>query len=302
MRLFRSPGMLLLFLCALSACLLAMLLAGCGDSGGSPSSSSASGSIGGIALTVSWPTIQSVTRDIPASATSIVCTVTQNGQTVGAATITRPATTGQIGNIPVGAATVNEIAKDATGASVASGSTTVTVVANQYVPATLQLTPGSGGGGTPGTNSTDGAAMVWVPGGSFTMGTAYGAWWNAPLTQQVTLSGYWIYKYDVTVAQYRAFCTATGYALPPYPTGVGYSWTNYTDWTASQLQQMPIVNVAWSDAEAYCAWAGVTLPTEAQWEYAARGPAENNYPWGGTVTAADPNNGWDQTKCANYYN
>ena len=209
--------MLLLFLCALSACLLAMLLAGCGDSGGSPSSSSASGSIGGIALTVSWPTIQSVTRDIPASATSIVCTVTQNGQTVGAATITRPATTGQIGNIPVGAATVNEIAKDATGASVASGSTTVTVVANQYVPATLQLTPGSGGGGTPGTNSTDGAAMVWVPGG---IHHGHGLWRSGGMrryTQQVTLSGYWIYTYDVTVAQYRAFCAATGHALPPWP-------------------------------------------------------------------------------------
>jgi len=65
---------------------------------------------------------------------------------------------------------------------------------------------------------------------------------------------------------------------------------------------MPMVNVTWNDCKAYADWAGVQLPTEAQYEYAVRGPLGNNYPWGGTATAADPNNGWDQTKCANYYN
>ena len=65
---------------------------------------------------------------------------------------------------------------------------------------------------------------------------------------------------------------------------------------------MPIVNVAWADAQAYATWAGVSLPTEAQYEYAARGPAENNYPWGGTATAADPGNGWNQNNCANAWN
>ena len=62
-------------------------------------------------------------------------------------------------------------------------------------------------------NPKDGAELVSVPGGMFTMGTEYGAWWDAPQTQQVTLSGYSIYKYEVTVAQYRAFCTATSHAL-----------------------------------------------------------------------------------------
>jgi formylglycine-generating enzyme required for sulfatase activity len=117
---------------------------------------------------------------------------------------------------------------------------------------------------------------------------------------QVTLSGYWIYKYDVTVAQYRAFCAASGHALPSFPSG--YSWAGKSGWDDAALQQHPIVNVSWKDAHAYATWARVSLPTEAQWEYAARGPAENNYPWGGTATAADETNGWDQTKCANYFN
>jgi len=162
---------------------------------------------------------------------------------------------------------------------------------------------------TPGTNTADGAAMVWVPRGSFTMGTPYNAWWNTPYTQQVTLSGYWIYKYQVTVAQYLAFLSAnptyispdSHSHLPPWP-GNQYSWAGKSSWTDSAVQQFPIVNVSWNDCEAYATWAGVSLPTEAQYEYASRGPLENNYPWGGTATATDPNNGWDQTKCANSYN
>jgi len=118
--------------------------------------------------------------------------------------------------------------------------------------------------------------------------------------QEVTLTGYWIYQYEVTVAQYRAFCTATGRTLPSFPSG--YSWAGKTGWANPALQQHPIVNVTWYDAKLYADWAGVSLPTEAQWEYAARGPAGRNYPWGGTATAGDPYNGWDQTKCANCYN
>ena len=151
------------------------------------------------------------------------------------------------------------------------------------------------------TNATDSAAMVWAQGGTFTMGTEFGAVGAAPHTQQVTLSGFWIYKNDVTVAQYMAYCAATGHAPPPWP-GNMYSWAGKSGWTDPTIQQHPIVNVSWADATAYAAWAKAALPTEAQWEYAARGPAEYNYPWGGTATASDQHNGWDQTKCANSYN
>ena len=179
-------------------------------------------------------------------------------------------------------------------------------------PITLTTADGTASSATSFTalNSIDGAARVWVPGGTFTMGTLYGyVWWNAPYTQQVTLSGYWIYQNEVTVAEYRAFCAATGYALPAYPSAANVyrsytPWSQNADWTgtAGNLQQTPIVMVSWYDATAYAAWAQVQLPSEAQYEYAARGPSESNYPWGGTATAADPINGWDATKCANYWN
>jgi len=150
-------------------------------------------------------------------------------------------------------------------------------------------------------NPIDKAEMVWVPGGAFIMGSIDGVGEDDERpAHQVTLSGYWMYKYKVTVAQYLAFCTATGRELPEFPWG--YSWSGKSGWTDPALRQHPIVNVSWNDAKAYADWAKVSLPTEAQWEYAARGPRGRNYPWGGTATAADPYNGWDQTKCANYYN
>ncbi|MEI7832657.1 MAG: SUMF1/EgtB/PvdO family nonheme iron enzyme [bacterium] len=151
------------------------------------------------------------------------------------------------------------------------------------------------------TNAKDNTAMVWIPGSTFTIGSPAGVGEeDEQPAHQVTLSGYWIYRNDVTVAQYRAFCTTTGRALPTFPSG--FSWRGKTGWDDPALQQHPIVNVSWNDAKAYADWAGVTLPTEAQWEYAACGPQGNNYPWGGTATKDDKYNGWDVTKCANYAN
>ena len=151
------------------------------------------------------------------------------------------------------------------------------------------------------TNVKDGSEMVWVPGGTFTMGNAvgYGEEREHP-AHQVTLDGYWIFQYDVTVAQYRDFCTATGHELPQFPSR--NSWEGKTGWDDPALQQHPIVNVSWNDAKAYADWASVTLPTEAQWEYAARGPRGYNYPWGGTISKNDSTNGWDATKCASHSN
>jgi formylglycine-generating enzyme required for sulfatase activity len=91
----------------------------------------------------------------------------------------------------------------------------------------------------------------------------------------VVLDSYYIYKTPVTVRQYRQFCEAQGKAMPSAP---------YWGWK----EDHPMVRVSWEEAKAYCAWAGVTLPTEAQWEKAARGTDGRKYPWG---------NDWDSSKC-----
>ena len=114
-------------------------------------------------------------------------------------------------------------------------------------------------------NAVDGAALVWVPGGTFTMGSPEGVGEDREHPAHlVTLTGFWLYKYEVTVAQYRDFCTATERVLPKFPDDC-WSWQGKRGWKDPALQQHPIVNVNWNDAQAYAAWAKAALPTEAQW-------------------------------------
>jgi formylglycine-generating enzyme required for sulfatase activity len=149
-------------------------------------------------------------------------------------------------------------------------------------------------------NPADGAIVVWVagtreacPGGKVRMGTSAGemgallranAWkadWDGYAQSErpvhgVELTGFWIYRSEVTVGQYARFIGATRHR-PPY------------EWDAQKgAPDLPVVGVTWDDAAAYCEWAGAALPSEAQWEYAARGPERLIYPWG---------NAWDRSRC-----
>jgi len=94
------------------------------------------------------------------------------------------------------------------------------------------------------------------------------------------LSAYEIMKYPVTVAQYREFCIATGRSIPPPP---DWKWQDGQD-------NHPAVSITWYDAAAFGAWLGMALPTEEEWEKAARGTDGREYPWG---------NDWDASKCRN---
>ncbi len=119
----------------------------------------------------------------------------------------------------------------------------------------------------------DGSILIYIPKGEFTMGSNDGASDEKPV-HNVYLDGYFIGKYEVTNRQYKKFCDAAGHSYPPNPgfSGMSDYFNNYPD--------HPVVEVSWDDVIAYCGWAGLRLPTEAEWEKAARGTDARKYPWG----------------------
>jgi len=163
-------------------------------------------------------------------------------------------------------------------------------------------------------NSVDGATYVYVPAGEFIMGssdeqvnkaydlceTYYGdcnlhVLKDSQPQQSVYLDSYWIMQTEVTNAQYRKFMDAGGYTIETYWSPEGWAWrtkNNVTEpegyWTLPNFSgaEQPIMDVSWYEAEAYANWLSETsgidfgLPTEAQWEKAARGTDGRSFPWG----------------------
>jgi len=115
----------------------------------------------------------------------------------------------------------------------------------------------------------DPTPMVLVPAGEFTMGTNQGADHEKP-EHRVYLDAYSMDLYEVTTGQYEQFLEETSFDPPP-------SWTTMAK---PGYENHPVVNVDWKDANNYCKWAGKRLPTEAEWEKAARGTDGRIYPWG----------------------
>lgn len=149
-------------------------------------------------------------------------------------------------------------------------------------------------------NLVDGLEYIYIPAGSFLMGCVPGdtsCWKEEKPQHRVRITkGFWISKTEITVDAFRKFVNTTGYVSQSEKENKGRMYKNQLDdweWTTGLTWKTPIepnqvaegkwpvAHVSWTDAQAYCKWAGGGLPTEAQWEYASRGGRENElYHWG----------------------
>jgi formylglycine-generating enzyme required for sulfatase activity len=122
----------------------------------------------------------------------------------------------------------------------------------------------------------DGAPAALVPAGNFTRGDDE----ESP-RREIYLDAFYIDRFEITTGRYAKFLAATGASRPP------------DGWESLDLKsgdELPVVGVDWNDASAYCKWAGRRLPTESEWEKAARGTDARRYPWGDTSPTLDQAN------------
>lgn len=161
---------------------------------------------------------------------------------------------------------------------------------NPFPPASDRLQPGDSPseppttdrvgaeGGTAGPISLVNS-MVLIPAGEFIMGNESG-FANERPRHKVFLDAYYIDTYEVTNAEYKKFVDATGHAIPR----VNAFWAEPFNWRNGTYPpgkaDHPVVLVDWKDATAFAKWAGKRLPSEAEWEKAARGPTPRPWPWG----------------------
>jgi serine/threonine-protein kinase len=150
--------------------------------------------------------------------------------------------------------------------------------------ATPTPTPEEAGDETPEkrTSDMDGMELIYIPAGKFNMGYGTGNADESP-AHDVMLDDYWIDRTEVTNGQY-ALCVEAGVCAPPISNG-SFARTDY--YNNAVYEDYPVIYVNYEQAQDYCEWAGRRLPTEAEWEKAARGTDGRIYPWGNT--APSPN-------------
>ena len=119
--------------------------------------------------------------------------------------------------------------------------------------------------------------MVLIPAGKFTVG-------EKGKQKEVYLDSFYIDLFEVTNEQYKRFVRATRSMSSYYATNTAFNGSD-----------QPVVGVSWFDAQSYCTWAGLRLPTEAEWVKAARGSDNRRYPWGHKKEEANANHGYDES-------
>lgn len=130
--------------------------------------------------------------------------------------------------------------------------------------------------------------MVEIPSGSFPMGVPPGdrdGGRDEYPRHEVLLDRFWIDQFEVTNGRYVEFVKSAGHRVPQNPTNPTRNlWQG--DSITESLAERPVINVDWFDADAYCKWAGKRLPTEAEWEKAAKGTSDRRFPWGNVEPTA----------------
>lgn len=159
----------------------------------------------------------------------------------------------------------------------------------------LQRDPGNGTAREDLARALD-ASMVLVPAGQFLMGSDSGSMDERP-QRPIFLDAFQIDKHEVTNVQYQRFLLATGHKPPESWPGryVAFQPARDPAWRGTEYPTgeatYPVVAVNWQDAMAYCTWAGKRLPSEAEWEKAARGIGGQAFPWGNEWDAGRANVG-----------
>lgn len=149
----------------------------------------------------------------------------------------------------------------------------------------------------PSLKEFDPVPMVTIPAGSFLMGSQNPKGRADEWPQRtVYVDMFAIDQVEVTNERYMTFVATTGHRSPPNPYGTGVLVS------AKGIERLPVVQVTWYDAKAYCSWAKKRLPTEAEWEKAARGTDARLYPWGNdqpTPTRANFDREWAEDRHCN---
>ena len=180
--------------------------------------------------------------------------------------------------------------------SVATPSPATATTSPTSTPTLIPYTPTPQATSTPVPTATpetmkisqkDGMTQLFIPAGTAKMGGLDILLENDELpAHDVTLDAFWIDQVEVTTGMY-GLCMKAGACRPP----VKFNSDNHADYFDNpEFKDYPVIQITWFDTNAYCQWAGRRLPTEAEWERAARGNDMRTYPWGGEPPNAQNSN------------